>query len=75
MDKGQHDYGIEYLKATQKIHPGVKDEIAAYIDIDYEGPLNKQGKRVFQNVKKKGDKQYKLYTILNGKKITDLGPG
>ncbi len=67
--KAQHDYGIEYLKATQKTHPGVRDEIAAYIDIDYEGPLSKHGKRVFQNVKKKGDKQYKLYTILNGKKI------
>ena len=56
------------------MHPGVRDEIAAYIDIDYEGPLNKQGKRVFQNVKKKGDKQYKLYTILNGKKILIWDP-
>ena len=64
----------EYLNATQKIHPGVRDEIAAYIDIDYEGPLSKQGKRVFQNVKKKGDKQYKLYTILNGKKILIWDP-
>ena len=72
--KAQHDYGIQYLKATQKTHPGVRDEIAAYIDIDYEGPLNKYGKRVFQNVKKKGDKQYKLYTILNGKKILIWDP-
>lgn len=72
--KAQHDYGIEYLKATQKTHPGVRNEIAAYIDIDYEGPLSKHGRRVFQNVKKKGDKQYKLYTILNGKKILIWDP-
>ncbi|MGL6016205.1 MAG: hypothetical protein ACRCZU_09045, partial [Selenomonadaceae bacterium] len=25
--------------------------------LDYEGPLNREGKRVFQTVKKKGDKQ------------------
>ncbi len=72
--KAQHDYGIQYLNATQKTHPGVRNEIAAYIDIDYEGPLSKHGKRVFQNVKKKGDKQYKLYTILNGKKILIWDP-
>ena len=72
--KAQHDYGIQYLDATQKTHPGVRDEIAAYIDIDYEGPFNKQGKRVFQNVKRKGDKQYKLYTILNGKKVLIWDP-
>jgi prolyl oligopeptidase len=72
--KAQHDYGIEYLKSTEKIHTGVRDEIAAYIDIDYEGPLNKEGKRVFQTVKRKGDKQYKLYTILDGKKILIWDP-
>jgi prolyl oligopeptidase len=32
--KAQHDYGIEYLKATQKMHAGLRNEIAAYIDID-----------------------------------------
>jgi prolyl oligopeptidase len=72
--KAQHDYGVEYLKETQKSHPGVRKEIAAYIDIDYEGPLGKHGKRVFQNVKRKGDKQYKLYTILDGKKILIWDP-
>jgi prolyl oligopeptidase len=72
--KKQHDYGIEYLQSTQKDHAGVKDEIAAYIDIDFEGPLRKVGKRVFQTVKRKGDKQYKLYTILNGKKVLIWDP-
>jgi len=72
--KAQHDAGEKYLKQTQKSYPGFRDEIAAFIDLDYEGPLNKQGKRVFQNVKRKGDKQNKLYTILNGKKILIWDP-
>ncbi|MFN8256356.1 MAG: prolyl oligopeptidase family serine peptidase [Bacteroidales bacterium] len=70
----QHNYGIEYLKATQKSHPGLRDEIAAYLDLDYEGPLTKVGKRVFQNIKRKGEKQGKLYTILKGKKVLIWDP-
>ncbi len=72
--KAQHDVGEKYLKSTQKSYPGFRDEIAAFIDLDYEGPLNKQGKRVFQNVKRKGDKQNKLYTIIDGKKILVWDP-
>jgi prolyl oligopeptidase len=52
----------------KKTHAGVRDDIANYIDLDYEGPLDKQGKRIFQTVKRKGDKQNKLYTILDGEK-------
>jgi prolyl oligopeptidase len=72
--QAQHDYGIEYLNNTQQIHPGLREEIANYIDMDYEGPLGKEGKRVFQNIKKKGDKQDKLYTILDGQKILIWDP-
>ncbi len=72
--KAQHDYGIQYLAATQKTHPGLRDDIAAYIDLDYEGPLDKEGKRFFQNVRRKGDRQTKLYTILDGKKILIWDP-
>lgn len=72
--KSQHDYGIQYLAATQKTHSGLKQDIANYIDLDYEGPLNKQGKRVFQTVKRKGEKQYKLYTLLNGKNVLIWDP-
>ena len=71
--KKQHDYGVEYLAKTQKVHPDLKEKIAAYLNMDYEGPLNTVGKRVFQTVKKKGDKQYKIYTIIDGKKIL-MGP-
>jgi len=72
--KAQHDYGVAYLKATQKTHPGVRDEIAAYIDIDFEGPLDKHAKRVFQTLKRKGDKQPKIYTLLDEKKILIWDP-
>ena len=72
--KKQHDYGVEYLSKTQKTHPDLKEKIAAYLNMDYEGPLNTVGKRVFQTVKKKGDKQYKIYTVLEGKKVLIWDP-
>ncbi|OJW12592.1 prolyl oligopeptidase family serine peptidase [Mucilaginibacter sp. 44-25] len=72
--KKQHNYGVEYLNKTQKSHPDLKAGIAAYLNMDYEGPLNNVGKRVFQTVKKKGDKQYKTYTIIDGKKILIWDP-
>lgn len=72
--KAQHDYGIQFLKQTQKEHPGLRDAIASYIDMDFEGPLNKVGDRVFQTIRKKGDKQSQIYTILNGKKTLIWDP-
>lgn len=72
--KAQFESTVAYMKATQKEHPGLRDEITAYIDLDYEGPLNKVGKRVFQNIRKKGDKQVSLYTILKGKKVLIWDP-
>lgn len=72
--KAQNDYGIEYLNATQKMHNGLKEELTNIMDRDYEGPLTKVGKRVFQNIRKKGEKQTKIYTLLNGGKILIWDP-
>jgi len=72
--KAQHDYTVSYMKATQKDHAGLRDEIALYLDRDYESPLDKETKRVFQTIKKKGDKQPSLYTILDGKKVLIWDP-
>ncbi|MEI6456575.1 MAG: prolyl oligopeptidase family serine peptidase [bacterium] len=72
--KAEHDYSVQYMKATQKEHQGLREEITAFIDMDYEGPLSKEGKRVFQNIRKKGDKQTSLYTIIDGKKILIWDP-
>lgn len=70
----QHDYGVAFLKKTQPPHPTLRDEVAAFIDLDFEGPLRKEGKRVFQSIKKKGDKQNKVYTLLDGKKVLIWDP-
>lgn len=72
--KAQADASAAFMKATQKEHPGLREEITAYVDMDYEGPLMKEGTRVFQNIKRKGDKQTSLYTILDGKKILIWDP-
>jgi len=72
--QAQHDYTVSYMKATQKEHPGLREEITAYIDMDYEGPLGKEGKRIFQTIKKKGDKQNSVFTILDGKKVLIWDP-
>ena len=72
--KAQHEATVAFMNSTQKEHPGLREEIAAFIDMDYEGPLDKRGKRVFQNIRKKGDKQTSLYTLLDGKKILIWDP-
>ena len=72
--KAQHDYSNEYLKGTQTSHAGFREDVAKYFDLDYEGPLVKHGKRVFQTVKAKGARQNKVYTILDGKKFLIWDP-
>jgi prolyl oligopeptidase len=70
----QHDYGNAYLESIQKKHEGLREGIASYIDRDYESPLQKEGKRLFQTIKRKGDKQEKLFTILDGKRVLIWDP-
>ncbi|MEI7491776.1 MAG: prolyl oligopeptidase family serine peptidase [Bacteroidota bacterium] len=72
--QAQHDYTQLYLQATQKVHQGLREEITAYVDRDYESPLDKEGKRKFQTIKKKGDKQSTLYTILDTTKVLIWDP-
>lgn len=72
--KMQHQFTLEYLAKTQKQHPELRKGIENYIDMDYEGPINKVGKAAFQNVKKKGDKQGKLYSLVGDKKILIWDP-
>ncbi len=73
--KAQHDYTLQYMDATQKTIKGLREELTALIDMDYEGPITTVGKRKFQNIKRKGDKQNKIYTILeNGEKKLIFDP-
>ncbi|MBK7122181.1 MAG: hypothetical protein IPH68_04815 [Chitinophagaceae bacterium] len=73
--RAQHDYTLTYMNETQKTIKGLREEIAAIVDLDYEGPVNTVGKRKFQTIKRKGDKQNKIYTILeNGEKKLIFDP-
>ena len=57
--RSQHDYTLQYLKASSKDIDGLEGEIAAYIDRDITGPIFLAGERQFFYVKKKGEQQYK----------------
>ena len=70
----QHDYTMGFLKKNSKEIPGLKDEIAAYIDRDITGPIFLRGDRQFFYLKKKGEQQYKLYTRLDGKDVLIFDP-
>ena len=61
--RAQHDYTLKYMNETQKPIKGLREELAAVIDMDYEGPVTTVGKHKFQTIKRKGDKQNKVYTI------------
>ncbi|MGC4101526.1 prolyl oligopeptidase family serine peptidase [Ferruginibacter sp.] len=62
--KAQHDYTLQYMSETQKTIKGLREEIAAIVDMDYEGPVSTVGKYKFQSIKRKGDKQNKIYRVL-----------
>lgn len=73
--KVQHDYTLRYMSITQQPVKGLREELAAVIDMDYEGPVNSVGKHKFQTIKRKGDKQNKVYTVLeNGEKKLIFDP-
>ncbi len=63
--KAQHDYTNEYIHKTMPEIRGLRDEFTRYLDRDIKGVPFFVGKRQFFQAKKKGDLQYKLYTIEN----------
>jgi prolyl oligopeptidase len=73
--KAQHEYTLKYMNETQKPIKGLREELTAIIDMDYEGPVSTVGKHKFQSIKRKGDKQNKIYTVLdNGDKVLIFDP-
>lgn len=63
--KAQHDYTNDYIHKTMPEIRGLRDEFMHYLDRDIKGAPFFVGKRQFFQAKKKGDLQYKLYTIEN----------
>lgn len=63
--KAQHDYTLEYIQKNMPEIKGLREEFTRYLDRDIKGAPFFVGKRQFFQAKKKGDLQYKLYTIEN----------
>lgn len=72
--KAQHDYGVNYLQQTQYNIAGLQEEFTKIMDRDYEGVPVKISKRIFVYIKKKGDKHYKLNTIIKNEKKVIFDP-
>jgi len=72
--RAQHDYGVQYINSVQKEHPGLRDELTKYLDRDYYGMKSKKGNRVFQFIRRKGYKHFKLFTIIDKKEILIWDP-
>lgn len=70
----QHNATVEYSKANYKTIQGLSEELTAYIDRDIRGPIHPIAARQFFTMKKKGEKQAKLYTILKGKEVIIFDP-
>lgn len=65
--KAQHEATLAYANANYAPVDNLREELRAYIDRDIVSPLSQIADRQFFTLKKKGDKQAKLFTKLNGK--------
>jgi prolyl oligopeptidase len=72
--RAQHDATDHYFEANYKHIPGLREELTAFIDRDIRGPIRPVADRQFFTMKKKGEKQSKLYTIIKGKEIMIFDP-
>ena len=72
--KLQYEYTVEYIKKNYKEIPGLRNEIRDFLNRDYKGAPFFKGNRQFFYVKKKGEKQNKIYTIIDSKEIKIFDP-
>lgn len=72
--KSQHEYTVNYLRNNTKKIDGLRDEIESNIDREQRGAPFYKGKREFFYLKKKGDAQSKLFTIIDKKEILIFDP-
>ena len=63
--RAQHEATLDYVNGSYPDVPGLRDEIQAYIDRDIISPMQLVADRQFYTVRKKGDKQAKLYTRIS----------
>lgn len=72
--RAQHEATDLYCKANYQHIPGLREELTAYIDRDIRSAIRPVAERQFFTMKKKGEKQSKLYTILKGKEVMIFDP-
>jgi prolyl oligopeptidase len=72
--RSQHDATLGFVNRTCPAVAGLRDEIAAYIDRDVEGPIRLIADRQFFTIKKKGEPQSKLYTRIGKKDVLLFDP-
>lgn len=72
--KAQHEATVNYINTVHEPIEGLRDEFEAYIDRDVISPLSQVADRQFFTMRKKGNKQSKLYTKLKGKDILLFDP-
>lgn len=72
--KTQHEFTQNWLAKNAPAINGLREEIEAYVDRDVFTPVQLVGDRQFFRVRKKGEKQYKLYTKLNGQDVLLFDP-
>ncbi len=70
----QHQATLDYAEEAYPAVPGLHDEIAAYLDRDQISPLTLVGDNQFLTIKRKGEKQAKLYTRRGGKDVLLFDP-
>ncbi|MGB0931816.1 MAG: prolyl oligopeptidase family serine peptidase [Chitinophagales bacterium] len=62
----QHNATIDYLDANCPAIEGVKEELETYINRDITSPIFFRGDKQFFQRRKKGEPQFKLFTIIEG---------
>jgi prolyl oligopeptidase len=72
--KSQHNSTVNYIKNNTNNISGLREEIEAYFDRDQRSAPFFKGNREFFYLKKKGDAQSKLYTVINKKEILIFDP-
>lgn len=72
--KAQHEATVNYINKVHAPIDGLRDEFEAYIDRDVISPLSQVADRQFFTMRKKGDKQSKLYAKIDGKDVLLFDP-
>ncbi len=72
--KAQHAATLAFVEQAYPAVPGLRDEITAYLDRDVVSPLTLVGDKQFLTIKRKGEKQARLYTRRGGADVLLFDP-